>query len=163
MVPQRQIMANQRRPMIPVQARGRAVPVQMRPRMPVMRPQQRGMVRGQQPMAIRRPMRTRVRGQRMPVNQQFASNMNPKNNYNGASSYENSDIIIPTLNPGYQSAPDFDIIADDEIQHYDNGDDNIMSSNRSVDRSSEEEANLARLPQYIQIQKVVEHEVLDIE
>ena len=96
----------------------------------------------------------------MPVNQQFA--LHPKNNYNGNGSY-NNDIIIPTVNPGYQSAPDFDIIADDEIQMYENGqEDNIMSSRRG-NRSTEEEANLARLPQYIQIQKVVEHEVLDID
>jgi len=151
LVPQRQMMGNQRRPMLSAQPRAPAVPVQMRQRLPVIRPQQRGMLRGHQPMGR---ARTIVRGKRMPVSQPF----NRSN-----SSYENDNIIIPTLNPGNKSGPDFDIIAEDEIKHIERDDDNIMSSSNSSGERNEEAANLARLPGYIQIQKVVEHEVLDID
>ena len=97
--------------------------------------------------------------------------------YQDETSYEDDDdIIIPTLNPGYQSAPDYDIIADDDIadtgemqpaQYEGAEDDNIMSdgyndSNYNYDEnyqeetSFEKEANLARLPGNIQIERIVE-------
>ena len=136
------------------------MPLRANPRMQIqgIRQPRGGIMRGQT-IRARPVVRTRARGQRMPISQpRFNSNLKASYTVNG--NYGN-DVIIPTINPGYQSAPDLDIIADDEIQLLGNGqDDNIMGG--QVD-ASEEEANLARLPQFIQIQKVVEHEILQVD
>jgi len=173
--PRQRFGVNQQ-PVVMNQSRGRGRPQSStvtRPQQGMTRPQQGMIMRGQQPMSNRRP-RMRSRGgatPRMVVNQQqqYVINQNSRNLSNTSNGhYQNTntvedDIIIPTLNSSYQApAPDFDIIAESEIQHFDSGrdDTNIMAPS-TVTR--EEQANLARLPQYIQIEKVVEHEVVDLD
>lgn len=142
----------QRQPVIVNQARGRG-----RARYPAPTPvrQQQAFTRGQ---PVVRP-RQRGRGAPRPP-------LNPKNSYsssNGSFSNSEDDIIIPTLNSGYGAgAPDFDIIADHEIKHFD-GRQRPGSSKPAGSVTQEEQANLARLPQFIQIEKVVEHEVVDLD
>merc|ERR1719483_1849940 len=137
------------RPVMMGQGRGRGRPPGQGQAM-VHTPQRGMVVRGQP--ATRRPrMRSRVSGNpRISLNQQYVASPNMNRNV------IDDDIIIPTLNSNFQApTPDFDIIADDEIKHFDTGRDDTNIMNTST-VTSEDRANLARLPQFIQIEKVIE-------
>merc|ERR1712176_842808 len=140
-------------PVLVNQGRGRArarysAPTQVRAPQPVMRGQ-----------PVMRQPRQRVRGGPRPM-------MNQQNSYSSSnSSFNNAedDIIIPSLNSGYSApAPDYDIIADHEMKHFDSSRQRTGNNVTTGSVTQEEQANLARLPQFIQIQKVVEHDVVDL-
>jgi len=124
-----------RRPMMR-RPMGRIMSGGMRPRGPMMRPPQGG--RGPRPMM-------RMRGRPMP------GRGGPRPQIT-----KQPDIVIPTVTPGHEPSPDMDIVADNaDIPNMDGQDDRV------VGYSSDE--NLSRLPQFIQVEKVLEYDVLDLE
>jgi len=141
---QRRMISNPVRTIRPAHVRGRGMPVQPQNIMMGTRPQRGMMNRGRQPVINRRPRArgrpTGARGNpRIVTNQNFDQNTAHYNGYESNNSFSDydDDVIIPTLNPDYQAAPDFDIIADDDLVDYNddivdyNGDqdDNIMTEN----------------------------------
>eukprot|EP00092_Neocalanus_flemingeri_P011631 GFUD01012532.1.p1 GENE.GFUD01012532.1~~GFUD01012532.1.p1 ORF type:complete len:524 (+),score=66.39 GFUD01012532.1:159-1730(+) len=137
---QRRMISNPIRVIRPYQVRGRGIPVQPQSIMMGTRPQRGMMNRGRQP-AVNRRSRARGRAAVVRGNPRIVSNQNfdqisditnDYSDFNGSMSFSDydDDVIIPTVNPGYQAAPDFDIIADDEIVNYSGGqDDNLIADN----------------------------------
>ena len=131
---QRRIISNSVRTIRPVHARGRGMPVQQQNTMMGTRPQRAMVNRGRHPVISRRP---RARGRpagntRIVRNQNFDQSVAYYNSYESSNSFSDNDddVIIPTINPDYQAAPDFDIIAEDDLVDYNvHNDENIMTEN----------------------------------
>lgn len=140
---QRRIVSNPVRTIRPAHVRGRGMPIQPQNIMTGTRPQRGMMNRGRQPVINRRPRArgrpTGARGNpRVMTNQNFDQNASPYNGYNSNNSFSDydDDVIIPTLNPDYQAAPDFDIIADDDLVDYNDGQDDLVDYNNGQDDNS---------------------------